>query len=97
MRLLALGENYEQVVFNLIGNAQRTNWLHELIVAAKTENPTGIRRIAAELQPMINAATRDHFNVTFVDNNSVLVNRTFLRALLNNWPKPNYRRSHPRG
>ncbi|HEX6731238.1 MAG TPA: effector-associated domain EAD1-containing protein, partial [Pyrinomonadaceae bacterium] len=64
------GDNHEQVVFNLIGKAQRTGWLHDLIIAAIDENSTTeLREIAAELRPQINAATVDHFNVTFVDNN----------------------------
>src|SRR5687768_316086 len=83
LRSEASGENHEQVVFTLIGKAQRTGWLHDLITAAMNENPTAeLREISAELRPQINAATVDHFNVTFVDNNLALINRTVLRKSL---------------
>lgn len=74
------GKDYEEVVFNLIGKAQRNRWLPELIEAAVAVKPTvNMVRIAGELAPQLAAEDVDHFNVTFVDNNLPLVNRTVLR------------------
>lgn len=77
------GSDGEAIVLSLIGKAQRNRWIHELIEAAVNENPIPkLLAIADELRPAIIAATRDHFNVIFVDNNVALVNRTFLRQSL---------------
>jgi len=77
------GKSGKEVVRNLIGTAQRDRWLHELIQAAVAQNATfALQQLAKELQPAIRAETRDHFNVTFVDNNLALVNRTELRKFL---------------
>ncbi len=77
------GSDGEAIVLSLIGKAQRNRWIHELIDAAVTENPVpGLLEIADELRPALVAASKDHFNVIFVDNNAALVNRTFLRQSL---------------
>ncbi|HEU4766747.1 MAG TPA: effector-associated domain EAD1-containing protein [Pyrinomonadaceae bacterium] len=77
------GTSGKEMVYKLIGTAQRDRWLHKLIEAAVSKNRTpALEQIANELQPAIRAATRDHFNVTFVDNNLALVNRTELRKFL---------------
>jgi hypothetical protein len=50
--------------------------------AVKKNGTPGLQQLANELRPAIRAATRDHYNVTFVDKNLALVNRTELRKFL---------------
>jgi hypothetical protein len=77
------GASGEEVFFNLIGKAERANWIPELLAGALADRTTpALQKIADSLRPQITAASVDHFNVTFVNNNLALVNRTVLRAAL---------------
>lgn len=77
------GASGEEVFFNLIGKAERAHWLPALMAGAIAANPTdALKKIEKELRPQIEAANKDHFNTTFVDNNLALVNRTVLRDYL---------------
>ena len=77
------GASGEEVFFNLIGKAERGNWIPELLAGAIAENDTpSLQQIATDLRPQTSATTVDHYNVAFVDNNLVLVNRSVLRKSL---------------
>lgn len=77
------GTDLRDVVYKLIGWAQRDRWLPELIQEAVAAKQTlALQQLANELRPVIISATVDHFNVTFVNNNLALVNRTLLRQSL---------------
>ena len=81
---VSINANKTEIIFQVIVTAERDGWLLDFVKAAYEEQPLvpNLKKLYQELQPIMDAADMDLYQVRLLRRGSALVNRQNLRTAL---------------